>query len=30
MKRLDRTQRAADAEMYKWATEKLRDLRTGS
>ncbi len=30
MKRLDRTQRTADAEMYKWATEKLRDLHTGS
>ncbi len=29
MKRLDRTQRAADADMYKWATEKLRELRAG-
>ena len=27
MKRLDRTQRAADAEMYKWAMDKLRALR---
>ena len=27
MKRLDRTQRAADAEMYKWATDRLRALR---
>lgn len=27
MKRLDRTQRAADAEMYKWASDKLRALR---
>jgi hypothetical protein len=27
MKRLDRTQRAADAEMYKWAMDKLRGLR---
>ncbi|MBA4048892.1 MAG: hypothetical protein C0476_10165 [Sphingomonas sp.] len=27
MKRLDRLQRAADAEMYRWATETLRELR---
>jgi len=27
MKRLDRTQRAADADMYKWAMDKLRALR---
>lgn len=29
MKRLNRTQRAADAEMYQWAVEKLRTLRAG-
>lgn len=28
MKRLDRTQRAADAEMYKWAMDKLAALRS--
>lgn len=28
MKRLDRQQRSADAEMYRWATERLRELRT--
>lgn len=27
MKRLDRTQRAADADMYRWATSKLQALR---
>ncbi len=30
MKRLDRTQRAADAEMYKWASDKLRTLRAAA
>ncbi len=29
MKRLDRQQRAADADMYKWAMEQLNDLRRG-
>lgn len=29
MKRLDRQQRAADAEMYRWATEQLKALRGG-
>lgn len=28
MKRLDRTQRAAEADMYDWAMEQLRSLRT--
>ena len=27
MKRLDRQQRAAEADMYRWATDKLRELR---
>jgi hypothetical protein len=27
MKRLDRQQRAADADMYRWAMETLRGLR---
>lgn len=30
MKRLDRTQRAAEAEMYKWAGERLKELRRAS
>ncbi len=29
MKRLDSYQRRADAEMHRWATDKLRDLRAG-
>lgn len=27
MKRLDRQQRAAEADMYRWASDTLRDLR---
>ena len=30
MKRLDRQQRAAEADMYRWATETLRSLRERS
>lgn len=30
MKRLDRTQRAADAAMYRWAMDQLRALRSGA
>jgi len=29
MKRLDRQQRAAEADMYRWAMDKLRELRAG-
>jgi len=27
MKRLDRQQRAAEADMYRWAMDQLRELR---
>ena len=30
MKRLDRQQRAAEADMYKWASDTLAGLRTNS
>lgn len=29
MRRLDRQQRSADADMYRWATDRLRELRAG-
>jgi hypothetical protein len=29
MKRLDSHQRRADAEMYRWAIDKLKELRAG-